>query len=83
MDRLLPLTTFQIEHGDFSAADIEAESIRYLQRQRVISACLDGREHPDLVLDMLEAHSIDPIAYVDEVEEGIDLIISQGLDVDP
>lgn len=82
MERLLPITTFQIEHGDFSPADIEAESIRYLQRQRAIAACLDGREHPDLVLDMLEAHSIDPVAYVDEVEEGIDLIISKGLMVD-
>jgi hypothetical protein len=83
MDRLLPITTFEIENADFTQADIEAEAIRYLQRQRAISACLAGREHPDVVLDMLEAHSIDPIAYVDEVEEGIDFIITHGLDVDP
>lgn len=81
MDRLLPLTTFALENPDFNTIDEQAELERYIERQRAIARCLDGQEYPDVVLDMLEAHAIDPVAYVDEVEASIDLIICQCLPV--
>ncbi len=81
IDQLLPLTTFEIINPDFSEADRRAEMIRYVDRQRAIAACLDGKEHPDVVLDLLESHSIDPLAYVEGVEETIELIICQGFPV--
>jgi hypothetical protein len=81
IERLEPLTTFALEEADFSASDLAAEMERYVQRQKAIAACLDGTEHPDVVLDMLEAHSIDPVAYVDAVCENVAIIIQQGIPV--
>lgn len=81
MQRLAPFTTFALEEGDFSPSDIAAEMERYVLRQKAIAACLDGREHPDTVLDMLEAHSIDPVAYVDAVTANVELIIQESVPV--
>jgi len=83
LDALFPLTTFELEHPDFDSLDIQAEMDRYMQRQKAISACFEGTQHPDVVLDMLEAHSIDPVEYVAEVEQAIEFLIANSIQVDP
>ena len=82
MDALFPITTFELEHPDFDSLDMQAEMARYMQRQKAISACMSGTEHPDVVLDMLEAHSIDPVEYVAEVEAAIGLIIENSIPIE-
>lgn len=82
IEHLQPFTTFALEEGDFSPSDMAQEMQRYVQRQKAIAACLEGREHPDVVLDMLEVHSIDPVAYVDAVTENVSLIIAESLPVE-
>lgn len=79
MDALFPLTTFELEHPDFNSLDMQSELKRYFARQKAISACLSGTEHPDVVLDLLESHSIDPVAYVDETEQAIEFIIDHQI----
>jgi hypothetical protein len=79
MEALFPLTTFELEHPDFNSLDMQSELERYFARQKAISACLSGHEHPDVVLDLLESHSIDPVAYVDETEQAIDFIIDHQI----
>lgn len=79
MDAFRILTTFAQEHPDFSAADRLEESARYVQRQRAIARCLDGQEHPDVLLDMLAEQGIEPAEYVAEVGQGVELVIAQGI----
>jgi hypothetical protein len=81
MDYLLPLTTFERQNPDFSGADRLQEVAAFIQRQRAIARCLDGLESPDVVLDLLDSQGLDPIAYVDEVEAAVELVIVQSLPV--
>lgn len=59
-------TYFQ-PHPDYNFEDIVAESNRLFQRQRAIQAMLDGILPPDILLDMLDEHGIDPIEYVNSI----------------
>ena len=79
MDALFPVTTFELEHPDFDSLDMQSELERYFARQKAISACLSGNEHPDVVLDLLESHSIDPSEYVDQTEQAINYIIDHQI----
>ncbi len=78
MEYLLPITTFPLENPDFNKSDLRAEFERYVSRQRAIALCLEGRESPDVVLDMLAEHSINVDAYVSAVEENIEDVIASG-----
>jgi hypothetical protein len=52
---------------------------RLLQRQELIETSLEGREAASTVLDCLAEQGLDPIAYIDAVESGVDQAINSGI----
>lgn len=65
-----------IEHPDFSAADLEAEFEQMRFRNQVIEACLTGELDSAFVLEVLDAHSVPVEQYVQEIAEGIEILIA-------
>jgi hypothetical protein len=52
---------------------------KLLQRQEFIEQSLEGHQAASTVLDCLAEQGLDPIAYVDEVEWGVDQVIASGI----
>lgn len=82
MHVLFPFITYADNNPDFNEADSLAEAERLFQRQTVIEAVLQGKEHPDVMLDMLEEHGIDAAEYVESAEEGVDLVIANQIPIE-
>ncbi|NJL61816.1 MAG: hypothetical protein HC903_08280 [Methylacidiphilales bacterium] len=55
------------------------EMNQLLFRQKVIENCLKGDESADFLFDVLEEQGIDSSSYVQEVEENVEFVISNGL----
>jgi hypothetical protein len=60
--------------------DASLEQVQQLlQRQEFIENSLEGREAASTVLDCLAEQGLDPIAYIDSVEEEVDRVIASGI----
>lgn len=64
--------------GTASNAEIEA----LMQRSEAIEALLAGKESPSMVLDMLDAHGLNPIEYVDSVEAFVDAVCDENATIE-
>jgi hypothetical protein len=76
MDYAAPFQTWI--PGGASGAEIEA----LFQRQGAIESLLEGKESVDTVLDMIDEHGLDSLAYVGEVERTIDAVIWQNIPIE-
>ena len=72
------LTTFR-EHPDFNAQDELNEIKTHIQVNRSIQEFLRGELEPDVVLDMLDHFGFDPVQYVLEVTENLNLLVCQNI----
>lgn len=74
-----PVTTYFRDNPDYSAADAMAESEALFERQQAIQDMLDGKVHPDAVLDILSDQGFDVDEYIDVVCSNIDFITREGV----
>lgn len=77
-----PFLTY-LEEEDNPTFESPEEEIRKLdQRAKAIDDFLETGKHPDLVLDMLAEHGIEPTVWVDAVCENVQLFIYKSVPVD-
>lgn len=81
MDFESPFLTYEGRETDPQYDSPEEETRELFIRQNLIFDFLEGAEFPDVVLDCLDEHGIDPIAYVNSVEESIDWIIQNNIKI--
>lgn len=79
MDIIDPFLTFCAEHPDHDRQDARRAAEQLYQRQGAIEDMLEGREHVDVVLDMLEEQGVDAAAYADAVHGQVSAIIDSGV----
>ena len=79
MDVIDPFLTFYRFHPDHNVQDERKETELLYQRQGAIEDMLEGREHVDVVLDMLEEQGIDAAAYADAVHDQVTAIVDSGI----
>ena len=79
IDILDPFMTFFREHRDHNGCDARKEAEMLYQRQGAIEDMLEGKEHPDTVLDLLEEQGIDAANYADQVHQQVTAIIDCGI----
>lgn len=68
---LLPFITYYRNNPDYNASDKSREFDLMNQRNEAIESFLEGKQSADYVLDLLESQDIDPVIYVETVEEAI------------
>lgn len=67
--------TWYAADSDHNRQDERQAAEQLYQRQGAIEDMIEGREHVDTVLDMLEEQGIDAAAYADAVHADITAII--------
>ncbi len=77
-DFLIFSTNFQ-ENVDYNQTDSLNQMNQLLFRQKVIEDCLNGNESAEFLFDVLEEQGINSSAYVQEVGENVEFVISNGL----
>lgn len=75
LDLYTPFDTYLIEQPDFNQSDVMNEIEALFFRQRVIEGLVEGTLDAEFVLDVLAEQGISPDAYVESVQENVDLII--------
>lgn len=73
-----PFMTFLKSDPDFSESDFKKECSLLWARQHAIDKLVAGDIDGFYVLDFLEAHGVDPVAYTDQVITNIDQVINSG-----
>lgn len=68
---ILPFLTFYRDNPDYNASDKFHEIGLMNQRNDAIESFVTGKQSADYVLDLLESQGIDPVIYVETVEEAI------------
>lgn len=76
-----PLSTYLIENPDFTEQDEQEEVKRLFARQQLIDAVARGEASAEDLLDMIEAHGIEPAAYVDSVVHNVEFVIKNGISI--
>lgn len=66
-----PFLTYYRSNLDYNAADKIQEFNLMNQRNEAIESFLVGKQSADYVLDLLESQDIDPVIYVETVEEAV------------
>jgi hypothetical protein len=79
MDEFLIFSTNYIENPDYNEADSIEQMSQLLTRQKSIQDCLLGFESAELLFEVLEEQGINSSLYVQEVEENVEFVISNGL----
>lgn len=76
-DLIDPFLTFLDQNPDFGVSDEEGAVKQLFTRQQLMEQFLDGQEGADTVLDCLDEHGIDPVAFVAEAETKVSEIIQK------
>jgi hypothetical protein len=79
MEDYLIFSTFYEENIDYNSADSLNKMNELLFRQKAIDNVLTGNESAEFLFDILEEQGINSSAYVQEVEENVEFVISNGL----
>lgn len=82
MDWAEPFLTFLEDEENPTFNTPEEEVAKLDTRCQMIDRFLEGKEHPDTILDMLAEHGLDPKEWCEAVGENINLIIYQNVPVD-
>ncbi len=77
-----PFLTYLEEDDNPTFLSLEEEVAKLDLRCRIIDEFLESGKYPDLVLDMLAEHGIEPTEWVDAVCENIELFVYKSVPVD-
>lgn len=75
-----PFLTYYRSNPDYNVADKIQEFNLMNQRNEAIESFLVGKQSADYVLDLLESQDIDPVIYVETVEEAIRYCLEHPLE---
>ena len=73
MTELSPFLTFFDPNPDLSPTEIEKEFNQMVERNQALDDFLGGKLPASDVLDILEANGVDPVEYVIEVDNLLNL----------
>lgn len=76
MSLYLPFLTEQRSEPDMGQGDVLTESGLLIVRQQTIMGVIDGEVDAETLLDLLESQGIDPVKYVEAVEQNTQAVIN-------
>lgn len=82
MDALRLIDTPVLILPGMSDAEIDAEWDLHVQRQKMTDKFLSGQIDPETYFDFMAQNGYEPEELMDDAEENLDFVISQGLVID-